>query len=334
MTGRITPTPLLLAVLAALALSAMGPRPARAQSASPSQEALFLVLPVGAKGVGVARAMTALQGPESVWWNPAGLGPVQDGRIQVTRGEDLSGEATSLTGLFTVPGRAVLGASYLLLDVGEVPLTDNQGNPVGEVNFRYHTGILSAATEVGTSVSLGMNLKFIQSRLTCRGECLDGGITANTYAVDLGAQWADVAGLPLTLGTAVVHLGPDLQIVNEAQADPLPTRIRMAAAYDVIRHWVETPDLHARLAVEVEDRWRDPGRPAVYLGTEVAAGSDPAISLRAGYAFGAELQVDGAGVGVGIRYDRFDLGISKSIADSELGTGTDPVDITFAYVFR
>lgn len=330
------PFPRRLVVLAAL-VGVLGTpsSPVLAQSgATSSQEALFLVLPVGAKGVGMARAMSALQGPESVWWNPAGLGGVEADRIQVTRGEDISGEATSLTGLLSLEDRAVLGASYLLLDVGEVPLTDNQGNPVGEVNFRYHTGILSAATKGLGPVSLGMNLKFIQSRLACRGDCLDGGVTANTWAVDLGGQWSGVAGLPLTLGAAVVHAGPKLQIVNEAQADPLPTRIRLAAAYDVIRHWVDSPDLHARLAVELDDRWRDPGNPALYLGTEIAAGGNPGISLRAGYAFGAELQVDGAGVGIGVQYDRFDLGIGKSIANTDLGTGTDPVDITFAYVFR
>ena len=79
---------------------------------------------MGAKGVGMARAMSALEGPESVWWNPAGLGGVDASRIQVTRGEDISGEATSLTGLISLQDRAVLGASYLLLDV-EQPLARN-----------------------------------------------------------------------------------------------------------------------------------------------------------------------------------------------------------------
>ena len=109
----------------------------------------------------------------------------------------------------------------------------------------------------------------------------------------------------------------------------------MAAAYDVLGHWAEaeTYRAHARVAVELEDRWRDPGNPAVYVGTELAALENPAISLRAGYAFGAELQVDGAGVGLGIRFDRFDLGIAKSLTSSPLAGDTDPVNITFGYIF-
>lgn len=128
-----TPSPRSVAWLTALVALLGAPAGAlHAQSGtSSSQEALFLVLPVGAQGVGMARAMSALQGPESVWWNPAGLGGIDESRIQVTRGEDISGEATSLTGLFTVGERAVLGGSYLLLDVGEIPLTDNRGTRWG-----------------------------------------------------------------------------------------------------------------------------------------------------------------------------------------------------------
>ena len=329
--------PGILILLALTGTGAVIPVPASGQTSpqgSSTEAALFLLLPVGPQGVGMARAMTAMEGPQSMWWNPAGLAGEEHARIQVTRGEDISGEATTLSGLLHRNGVGTLGASYLLLDVGEVVLTDAEGNPRGRVSFRYHTGILSGATRVFGKIALGMNAKVIQSQLLCRGECLDAGVTATTYAVDLGAQWRDFAGLPLTLGSALVHAGPDLQVVNEAQADPLPTRVRVAAAYDVIRHWVDTPGIHARLAVELEDRWRDPGNPAVYVATELAAGVDPAISVQAGYVFGAELQVDGAGVGIGIRYGRFDLGISKSLASTTLTGETEPVNVGFSYVFR
>ncbi|HSG46228.1 MAG TPA: PorV/PorQ family protein [Longimicrobiales bacterium] len=323
-------------IVIAVLLGGSAPALRAQEQGSSTEAALFLLLPVGAKGVGMARAMTALEGSESVWWNPAGLAGLENSRIQVTRGEDISGDATSLTGLYHRPGVGTFGASYLLLDLGEVTLTDREGNPLGRVSFRYHTGLVSGATRVLGDLALGMNLKVIQSRLTCRGECLDAGVTATTYALDAGAQWRDVAGLPLTLGAALVHAGPRLQVVNEAQSDPLPTRMRVAVAYDLLRHWEPAEELHAhaRLAVELEDRWRDPGSPAVYVATELAALEDPAISLRAGYVFGAELQVDGAGVGIGIRFEQFDLGISKSLASSTLSGDTDPVNITFGYIFR
>lgn len=322
---------------AGLLVLALAPAAGQAQEQACSTEgACELLLPVGAMGMGVARAMTALGGTESVWWNPAGLGRVASGAIQVTRGEDIAGETTTLTGLYHRPGFGTFGASYLLMDLGEVVLTDTEGNSLGRVSYRFHTGVLSGATLIRGRLALGMNLKLIQSRLRCRGECLDAGVTATTYGVDLGAQWTELLGLPVTLGAAVVHAGPRLQVVNEAQADPLPTRMRFGAAYDVLAHWAEAERFQARalLVAEVEDRWRNPGSPAVYVATELAALRDPSIALRAGYAFGRELQVDGAGVGIGIGFERFELGISKSLASSALAGETDPVNITFGYVFR
>ena len=53
------------------------------ESGSASEAVLFLVLPVGAKGVGMARAMWSLQGPKKVWRNPAGDGGEAWGRRSV-----------------------------------------------------------------------------------------------------------------------------------------------------------------------------------------------------------------------------------------------------------
>ena len=54
--------------------------------------------------------------------------------------------------------------------------------------------------------------------------------------------------------------------------------------------------------------------------------------MRAGYVTGNGEQVNGAAVGVGIRYQRFDVGIAKSLA-SNISDVTEPVHVTFALVF-
>ena len=102
----------------------------------------------------------------------------------------------------------------------------------------------------------------------------------------------------------------------------------------MLGRWVDVPDLSGLVTVEVEDRWSDLGDPAVYAATEVAAGSNPSIALRAGYAWGAALQVDGAGVGVGVRYESFDLGISKSLASGGLAGQNEPIHFSLGFVFR
>jgi hypothetical protein len=62
--------------------------------ASSTEAALFLLLPTGAQGVGMARAMTAMPSRESAFWNPAGLARWEKGSFLVHRGNDLAGEAT------------------------------------------------------------------------------------------------------------------------------------------------------------------------------------------------------------------------------------------------
>ncbi len=333
MIRRVLLSGLMVAALSGVLM----PAPLRAQDeedvSSASEGALFLLLPVGARGIALGRAMTALDGPESVWWNPAGLGTVTEGRALLLRGEDISGQATGVSFLFPRPNLGVVGLSYQLTDVADVELRDNNGNVLGNVSFRDHLGILSVASEVVSAVSLGVNLKLVQQRITCRGQCNDAGVTATTYSVDAGLQWRDVAGLPLRLGAAIVHAGPSIQFINAEQSDPQPTRLRVGAAYDVLRHFVDDPLLHALISVELEERWRDPGSPATYVGAEVGAGGEQSLVVRAGYVFGAELQVDGAGVGVGLRYDSFELGIGKSLASTGLNGETEPVHLTLGYVF-
>ncbi len=330
---RGTATRTLVSVAALLVLLVVPSEAVQAQddSGSASEGALFLLLPVGAEGVGMARAMTALSGPESVWWNPAGIVDVDRNSFLLFRSEDLSGEGTAASFLLHREGMGSAALSYLLFDLGDVELRDDQGNFLGTVSFRNHLGILSAGTTLPAGLDVGVNLKLIQSRVSCRGQCTDAGVTATTYAVDLGAQWSVLDHLVLA-GT-VAHLGPDLQVFNEEQADPLPARLRLAAAYEVLHHWLERPGLAARVVLEVEDRLRDPGSPAQYIGTEIQAGVDPSLSLHAGYAFGSELAVDGAGVGVGLRYESFDLGISKSLTSTTLSGESEPVQITFGFVF-
>jgi len=319
------------AVLALLGSVATAGGPLQAQEGRESEGALFLLLPVGAQGTGVARAMTALSGPESVWWNPAGVVPVEDNSFLLFRSEDFSGEATALSLLARRDGLGVAGFSYLLFDFGDVELRDDQGNFQGTVSFRNHLAILTAGTSLLESLDVGVNLKLIQTRVDCRGQCTDAGVNSTTYAFDAGAQWSPVPSL--VLAGAIAHVGPRLRVFNEEQADPLPARVRAAAAYEVLHHFVDRRDVTALLTLEVEDRLRDPGSPAAYIGTEIVAGIDPGLSLRAGYTFGSELQVDGVGVGVGVRFDRFDVGIAKSLSSTTLDDATEPVQITFGFLF-
>jgi hypothetical protein len=289
---------------------------------------VLLLFPIGAEAISMGRAMTALASAESVFWNPAGLGEAAESRMLAYRGDNIVGESTALSGLFSRAGIGAIGVSYNLLDAGEQESTDDQGNVVGTISNRNHLAVVSVATRFLDRLNVGVNFKVLQFRQSCRGLCLGAGVTATTYAVDGGVQLTQVAGLPLRLGAMLAHVGPRLQFHNEEQADPLPTRVRFAAAYEVAGPDVPGTELTLAVTGEVEDRWRDPGSPAVYLGGEFSATVEQALlQLRAGYVWNGP-QVDGAAVGVGIRYNRFDLGIAKSLA-ANIAQDVEPVHVSF-----
>lgn len=300
-------------------------------TAQSDEAAPFLLLPAGAQGVALGRAMTWVEGPEGAFWNPAGLAGVARSQGLVFRSDHAIGDATAVTALMARPGLGTLGASYLLHDVGDIDQTDDFGNYTGTITIRNHLGIVSGATRLAERLDLGVSLKLIRSQFSCRGICATEGTTASTYAVDAGLQGRPIDAL--RVGAMVAHVGPSLQVLNAEQSDPLPARVRLAAAYDVVSIITDDDDLRGWLAFEIQDRLRELGSPSYYLGTELTAGQVDALSLRAGYAWSDLPSEDGGRVGLGLRYERFDLAIAKSLSVSTLAEETDAVHVTFAIAF-
>ena len=148
---------------------------------SSGEGALFLLLPVGAQAVSLGRAMTAVDGSEGAFWNPAGLAAVGQSLVVVFRGEQVAGTATAASGLYARPGVGTVGASYLLLDVGDQDFTDELGNVLGTVSVRNHLFVVSGAARFSQALSAGVSFKVIQFRLGCRGSmCPDRGTTATS----------------------------------------------------------------------------------------------------------------------------------------------------------
>jgi len=312
----------------------LGVRTQSASTQGASREgALFLLLPVGAQGVGMGRAVSALPTQEGAFWNPAALAWTKGGRALLYRGEHVAGEATAMSVIVQREGMGAAGASYQLLDVGDQDLTDEQGQVRGSISVRSHLGVVSFAAPILSRLSAGINFKVVQFRVGCRGECREQTVTATTYAVDLGVQGVPFAAIPLRLGGMVAHLGPRLQVDNAGQADPLPTRVRLSAAYELLNRRSEGGAIRLWLTAEGEDRPSSPGRPSLYFGSELSAGDQDLLYVRGGYVLGEMDQPDGAAVGVGVRFDRLDLGIARSLGRPAIGGGSEPVHITLGFLF-
>lgn len=333
-------------VVLAATVGAM-PSTAAAQDGRLSNEAaLFLLLPVGPRAVSMGRAVTALPGAESAWWNPAGLAGLQSHHALFYRTENIGGETTAASLVLANPGLGSLAVSYELFDLGDQESTDEQGNPIGTISFRNHQAMVSVASRLWSRMNVGLNLKLVREGTSCRGPCttFGSGVNATTFALDAGAQLTDLGGLPVRLGVALNHAGPDVQFENAEQADPLPTRLRVGAAYQVLDRWLQSDELKLWLSGEVEmDPFDEeiesadaevPGRsPATSVGLELTAGTLEFLSLRAGWVFNSATQVDGGAVGLGLRYDSFDLSLAKSLAQAPLAVDEEPIHVSFGFVF-
>ncbi len=298
-----------------------------------SEEALFLLLPVGAQGVGVGRAMTALSTEEGAFWNPAGLAGERERRILLYRGDQLAGVATAISALFPWRRVGTFGLSYLLLDIGDQDLRDDFGSVLGSISIRNHLAVASYATSLPGQLDFGINLKLVQFRIACRGQCPDLETTSSAYALDVGLQAVPFEGTPLRIGWLIAHAGTEFQVINQEQSDPLPTRFRLAAAWEILNGAAgdELP-MELWLTAEAEEPWRNPGTPSLYFGMDYAAAD--LVSIRAGYVAGRYDQTNGASVGVGFGVERFRLNLAKSLTRSVVTGQTEPVHITLSATYE
>lgn len=320
-------------LLAAMLLAAPAPALGQelADDGDTEEGAPFLLLPVGAQGIGLGRAMTALAGEEGVFWNPAGVAAETERRALIYRGEQLAGSATAASFLFPWRRVGTFGLSYLLLDVGDQERTDDLGNHLGSISVRNHLAIASFATSLPWGISAGANLKLVQYRVGCRGRCTDFVTVRSAYGVDVGVQAQPFSALPLRFGWMLAHAGTGFGSSDEERPQPLPTRLRFAVAYEVLHRVVEDGTMDLWATVETEDRARDPGSPSVYVGLNFSAAD--LIFVRAGYVGGKLDQTDGATVGLGLRIDRFELNLAQSLTRSQVTGETQPIHVSLGVIF-
>ncbi len=300
---------------------------------STTEGALNLLQPIGAKGVGMGRAVSASTGAESVFWNPAGIARLDEGSFIVIKGPHPAGEATGFSLVLTKQSLGAVGISYQHLNLGDQNLTDIENNVVGSFSVRDHLALVSFGLQTLAWLDTGLNFKIFRSQYTCRGQCRDAGVTGTTYVVDGGIQAEPFQDIPLRIGVLLAHVGPNLQLINAKQADPPPTRLRAGVSYEALRHFTEKGGVELWLNAELEDRWSDLGDPVLSLGAEFIAGEADLFFVRAGYGQQQLGEAAGASVGLGIRYQQFDLGVAKRIAESWLTGEAEPVHISLGVVF-
>jgi hypothetical protein len=302
----------LSSILAAAAIAAAGPLTAQEESTEQASGAPFLLFPVGAAATALGQAAIADGGTtESAFWNPAGLAALGRTELAVHFASTFVSNNTVLSAYFSVSHLGVFGASAYLVDYGSQPVVGGPGVPVGRISPKNIELIASYATSIVSRLTLGLNYKLIQLRQDCTGQCGSfPSIVGTTHAVDVGVQYAFGENENLKLGFAIRHAGFELQLKNEEQADPLPTRAQVGIVYKILLPRLRGSDqrFDARILFDVDDQWGKYDSPEPRVGLDV--GLQQVVRLRAGYAF-LDSQSRGPSVGIGLRFGSIAVDVAR-----------------------
>jgi hypothetical protein len=285
--------------------------------------ALFLLFPVGAQAVGMGQTAVATDGHgEVVFENPAGVATLSSNEFALHTATLAAGPTNALTAFFPRHGIGVFGATLYLADYGDQELTDSAGTTNGRLASRNFAFLATYATQLTGWVSLGVSYKLVQFAASCSGVCQS--VTSGqgvTHALDIGGQFAVGADRALRIGVALRNVGFPLQVNNRDQADPLPTRLTVGAAYRLQLRPVDDDSLadrfDVRMAADVESPWRQTGNPDIRLGVDV--GYRQLVRVRGGYAF-LHQGLSGPSIGVGVATGAIGVDLARMFL-----TGTDLV---------
>jgi len=295
------------AVLVATALSVVPSFHLSAQALANNSGALFLLFPVGAQAVAMGQTAATLEGRgEAAFWNPAGLATLEHSEFALNTASLAAGATHALTAYYPSHGFGVLGGAVLLVDYGDLERTDSADNTIARIAPRNIEFLASYATELGGSVALGINYKLVEFVVDCSGDC---GSFPNghgvTHAVDVGGQFTVGPAGALRVAVAVKNVGFKLQVNNRDQADALPARLVVGAAYRILlpgaSGLAQAERLDLKVAADVDSPWGSYGDSEMRVGIDV--GYQRLLRLRGGYAFVRD-GLSGPSVGMGERVDR------------------------------
>src|SRR5919202_322941 len=306
----------------------------RAQAGTATEGAPFLLIPIGARALALGQAVVADQpGTEAVWWNPAGLARAERREVAIHHYQSVIGTGDALSLLIPSSLLGVLTASVYILNYGEQPIQGAADTPLGSILPRNLVYAATYATPIGGRINAGLTFKIVQLRVDCTGAC--AGIptgSASSSAIDAGAQYSMPGPVPISIGAAIRHLGPRLQIKDREQADPLPTRVQIGAAYRVTAVERYAPDIDVRLSADVIDELRLES-PSARFGADF--GWRKRAHLRAGYVFKESDNSEqyGPSLGLGVAAGNLFIDLGRLFDSFSRELGQQPTYLSLRYLF-
>lgn len=317
------------ALLLAFAAS-LWPHAVIAQRPGIGEGALDLVLPTGARAVALGQATMALDGTtEALWGNPSAVAQMRGTQAAIHHSQSIGGTADAIAVVTHSRTLGSFGVSASLRDFGSSGNSDESGVEGGTILPR---SLVYAATYAAAldRLNVGLSYKLVQWRIDCSGPCTgETGILASTSALDAGAQFSLAPALPVTVGAGVRNVGLDLQVNDEPQSDPLPSRLQAGLEWRIAALAALVDGAELRLSADMVSELRRMD-PSPRVGAEL--GWQRRILFRGGYASRAG---GFGGPSLGVGYDTGNLAIDFARLFDEVSslTGAEPTYLSVRYRF-
>lgn len=319
-----------LALAAAVCVAAHG---AGAQGSVSTEGALFLLVPVGARAVGIGQATVASDiGGESMWANPAGLARLVKQELSINHSQTVLATGDALNYVYPAGKAGVLAASAYLVNYGQTDVTDGTAGdpPIGTLYLRNYVFAVSYAATFGSRLSAGVTYKFVQERVDCSGSCSNvAAFSASTNGLDLGVQAVVDSARRLTLGLDIRDAGLTLQVNDAPQSDPLPTRIHLGAQYLVPGVEKAIPESELRASAEIVEK-------TSFNSMTARAGGEltykKSFFVRLGVTSGSG---DGASAafGIGVKRGGISMDFARAFGGFSSDAGKPPTYLTLRFQF-
>jgi Type IX secretion system protein PorV len=325
-------------------VSAVVPQRASAQGESAVP---FLLISPNSRASGIGESGTgSVDDASAMFWNPAALAFLKGQEISITHANwlpqfqqsDLFYDYLNYRQTIDELGGA-FGASVTYLNLGEFIRTNSSGAETGRFKAFEFAVTAGYATKVYDDLALGLNLRFIHSALSPIGtEQEQGEGVASTVSADVALMYrpkklevpliGDI-GNAFSAGFNLSNMGPKVTYIDAAQADPLPTNLRIGFGYKILQddynELTYSLDFSRLLVRRHPDGTSDPFYKAIFSAWGDGSGLrkvntsmgfeywyDKLIALRIGYfyedpAFGNRKFLT---FGAGIRYDIYGFDFS------------------------
>lgn len=329
------------ALLLALVCVCLSFQQARATPESQAAVLLLLIEP-GARAIAMGESYVAISDDATAsYFNPAALAGQTKKSLNFTHSKWLPELADDMSYEFLayaqpVEGWGNIGLNIALLNFGDQVQTGESGQILGD--FSSYDVAISAAygSEIADNMSAGIGLKFIRSSLSPEfgaGQERGKGV-GNSFATDLGLLWK--ISPTMTFGTALRNLGPKIAYIDASQADPLPQHIVAGLAYKALdtefNDLLLSVDLYKPLiadgtfASNLVTAWADESlgnefkEMDLHVGGEYKYGlssrqDESFFAMRGGYSLDRDGELKVWTVGVGLKYNMFQVDVAYIIGD-------------------